>query len=386
MHYHTFKTIRLLGLAVLLSVGLYGTGWAQQKAFKLHADPANTRAQDIEESIMEIKEGINSSDRWKGRNLSGDHPAVGILSQLVDQNGITNLRIPTNGYLIKNEDNTYQVRNLYVKTADTKELEHQQLVLQFNDKAQLIGTSLAPDIFNYQQILDRAARPNSNAKEHVKDLVDQFQQALSTNELQTVKSFLSKESLIIEGRIARYFHDNKYGPYYDYQALSPEQYLQSLQKDDNSSAVQHKQLNVYKHTFNDKIYVATFNQTWQNDSYQDTGYVAMVVDLNDKQPIRLRHWQDHPYETGQLKQKIRWNTEISSTPFVSTLGKVSDLEVLTGPIRHQHKEKNNTHWRPSKKQWLMVAGTTAIISAGIAILSGREDSGLPDPPGRPAMK
>lgn len=386
MSYSSFDIPRKLSLTILLLIALYFNGWAQQSnSFELFSDPVNAYADSIKQRVAEIEQGINNDDQWTDINLNGDHPAIGILNQLVDKHHIRSIRPATEIYLIKNADQTYQVRDLYVKTAHTDTLEHRQLVLHFSEQAQLINAELAPNIYNYQPNLDRAISPDSDQRKQVENLVDQFQQALANNNTDTIQSLLSEGANIMEGGIVRYQHNGKYGPYFHYQSVSYQQFIQEIKDATTSPFIQHEQIEVYRHTFYDNVYVTTFKQSWQNNTYRDTGYVAMVVDLSKDEPIQLRRWQANPYKIGLLNYELR-QQKIASPPLVSNIGEITAFTPISVPIQHKQEVKKRSFWKTGTKRWLIVAGTTAAISAGLAIIGGEEEVSLPGPPGRPTFR
>lgn len=386
MCYLSFDITRKLSLTILLLIALHFNGWAQQNNnFELLADPAYSYADSIKQRVTEVVLRINNDDQWTDIDLHGDHPAIGILNQLVDKHDIKSIRPATEIYLIKNRDNTYQVCDLYVKIAQTDTLESRQMMLQFNEKAQLIGARLASGIHNYQQVLDRAINPNQAKVKEVEKLVERFQQGLLANDVETIQSLLSNDAHIMEGSIVRYQHDGQYGPYFHYQTVSHQQFIQEIKNATTTASIQYEQPEVYRHTFYDDVYVATFKQSWQKNTYQDTGYVAIVADLDEDEPIQLRRWQANPFKIGQLKYELG-QQELASPQLVSKIGEITEFTPISVPIQHKQEIKKSSFWKTGKNRWLIVAGTTAVISAGIAIIGAEEEGSLPGPPGRPAFR
>lgn len=382
--YYSIVT-RSLSLTFVLLFALHLNGWTQQSTtFELVADPVNEQAKSIKKRILEVEKGINKSDRWKDFSMTGEHPAIGILNYLVDSQNIRSLWAAPKVYLINNGNHTYQVQDLYVKTAQSAPFDYRQLELQFNEHAELIGARLSPNIYNYQQVLDRGIHPDKNKTEEIRTLVEQFQKGLSNNDPKAIQSLLNADAQLTEGSIVRYTHNGEYGPYYHYQSVNYQDYLAKFKDASIPPSIKYDQLRVYAHTFLDDVYIATFKQTWQRSTYSDTGYVAMIFDMKEDQPIQLRRWQEHPYNTGRLKYEIA-----PANPVAMSLGSTSTasgLESVALPVSQDDEKTEAASVQSNKNRWLILAGTTAAISVGVAILSGSGSSDLPGPPGRPALR
>ncbi|MFH5885587.1 hypothetical protein ACG2F4_14850 [Halalkalibaculum sp. DA3122] len=66
----------------------------------------------IAHHIAEIKRGIHDSRGWKDFTMTGQHPAIGRLNQLVDSHNISTIRQPGPIYLLRQADETYRVQDL----------------------------------------------------------------------------------------------------------------------------------------------------------------------------------------------------------------------------------------------------------------------------------
>ncbi|MEL7834625.1 hypothetical protein [Fodinibius sp. Rm-B-1B1-1] len=380
-----WKVVRIIGLAFVLITAIISHGIAQQSNIKLSVDPANGAADSMKIYISKIKQGINHPKSWKGITLPGNHPAIGLLNNVMDTKGITAMRTAEPLHVLSHPDGTYEIRDIYVKTAQTDTLEHRALSLQFNSDAQLIGVKLVDHLHNYQLALDRKIEASSRKRAEVVKTLQTFQNALTNEDPQKVSSSLASNAHIVKGDIVRYFYQDTMGPYFRYTAISADEFAASINDSENSQKViTYDDISVYQFPQLQDVFVTTFHQKWQDRAYSDEGYVAMVIDLRDGVEVPVRVWQDGEFETGHLESQLSPITKMTVPLLNSNLynqtGISFDLPNSTSKTKHKGFLATN-------KRWLLLgAGASAAISVGTLLLTGSGESELPNPPGRPAMQ
>lgn len=376
-----FFIICTVSIALMFMVGVsYG-----QKSVKIISDPANGVAPKIEQHLATIKQGINKPESWKGITLEGEHPAVGLLNNLIDTENIYSVRTTNDVHLLARNDGTYEVHDMYVKTADSDTLHHKSLVLQFDDDADLIGVKMEAPIHNFQLALDRKVEVLNGERRAVINQIDQFQNALRNADKKKLETLLTENAHIVKGDIARYYFEGALGPYFRYSLTDSKTFIEAMtSENDKKPQIQYDDITVYQFPKLTNVYVATFYQQWKVGDYSDIGNVAMVVDLRDEPSIPLRVWQERSFETGYLEGNIEFITNI-------TVPSIRDADNKQQKLVHHGIRKvadePSAGFLHANKQWLIMgAGASAAISVGAILLSGDGDTELPDPPGRPSIR
>ncbi|PAU93061.1 hypothetical protein CK503_14170 [Aliifodinibius salipaludis] len=382
---HIYKIGCITGLVALLIMGIANSGNSQD--ISLIADPANGAAPTIKKHLLKIEQSINHPKSWKGISLSGDHPAIGLLNNLIDKKDITSIRFADAVHLLSHTNGTYEVRDIYVKTAETDTLNHQALSLRFNSKAQLTGVELLPQIYNYKLALDRKIEASVDAQKIIRKRVLQFQQALRAKNGEALSAMLSTNAHLVKGGISRFYHNDILGPYYKYQILSPHDYIGDITDQDSPQyQIQFDNLEVYVLPTLKDVFVVTFHQQWITGTYADDGYVAMVIDLkNDNIPLRI--WKNKSFDTGYLQADLTHIPSMPSRTLTATPLDHPQEEFTFDAIKTDSNATEASGFFSNHKRWLLMGlGASAAITTGTILLTGDSDSGLPDPPGRPAFK
>ncbi|NGP88970.1 hypothetical protein G3569_11430 [Aliifodinibius halophilus] len=361
--------------------------FAQQNSdFTLHADPQNPTAQLIKERIIEIQHGINNPGSWKDFTLTGKHPATGLLNSLADKHNIQSLRVPDNVQLLNRKDGSYEVRELFVKTAPANAFSHKELILHFNWRGQLIGTKLGDPIHNYQLALDRNIWTTPDQSRIIKNYIRRYQTALTNGNSAAIDSLLAADALIIKGNIARYRHDEQQGPYFQYRRVSKQRYIDIINQSAKKPKIHFEQFRSYQHPKVKDVYVITFKQSWETPSYSDKGYAVIVLDFRGKNPkVGMKSWQSYAYEVGNLENNTPYINNLAAAP-LSTPYQPSDKLNNLQPYTHKDNSPEKGFFKKNRKFLLISAGASAAISLGTVLLTGGGESELPDPPGRPTMQ
>ncbi|NGP89110.1 hypothetical protein [Fodinibius halophilus] len=382
-----YKSIFVIGFIAFCWAVLPHSCLGQESAFEFKADPANSAAHSITKHISDIRDGINHPKSWKDLTLDGDHPAIGLLNQAIDKMGITKVRLADTIHMLTLPDGTYEIRDMFVKTAKTDTLEHQILALRFDSDAQLIGVELLSAAKNYQLAFDRKVKATPEARRRVIKQLKTFQNALVEGDKVKVTKFLTDDAYVVVGKIARYYYNDTFGPYYQY-AVTRHKTLVSgnVASQQSNPEIRYNNINVYELPPFDDVFVVTFFQEWESENYFDKGYVAMVFDLRDGVRVPVRRWQDTPFDTGYLEVDLSPVTELA-VPRLGTFSysqqKFTSLKVM----EDRHEKAKPGFLRRNKRLIILGLGTSAAVTAGAILLTGGDkNTGLPDPPGRPAFR
>ncbi|WP_138429677.1 hypothetical protein [Fodinibius saliphilus] len=382
-----YKSIFIIGFIAFCWSLLPHSCLGQEFDFEFKADPANSAAHSIAEHITDIRDGINHPKSWRDLSLDGDHPAIGLLNQAIDKMGITKVRLADTIHMLSLPDGTYEIRDMFVKTAKTDTLEHQILALRFDSDAQLIGVELLSAVKNYQLAFDRKVKATPKARQRVLKQLKTFQNALQKGDNTKVTKLLTDDAYVVVGKVARYYHNKEFGPYYQYAVTLHETLVSgNVDRHQVRPEVHYDNINVYELPPFDDVFVANFFQEWESKGYFDKGYVAMVFDFRDGVRVPVRRWQDTPFDTGYLEVDLSPVAELEVPRLGNFNYSQQELTAFKGMEDRQEKKKPG-FLRRNKRLIILGLGTSAAVTAGALLLTGGDkDTGLPGPPGRPAFQ
>ena len=377
----------LLGLFFILVISTVCLA-QDNSELRIASGGQNDLAESIRQHTLELIEAINNqhSRGWRDIALKGEHPAIGVLNRLIEVNGISSMLSSSELYLLERTDGTFEIRNLYVTSAGSGSLNHDELLLRFNSEAQLIGADVAPDLQNYQLVLDRKIPASPVESKRVKEVLDRFLELIKAKDAETLRNLLADDAHLVSGLINGYESGK---PLFRYVKRSGDQYVDELVAIDGKLDMSYSQFESYVHPEIENIYSATFRQRWETQKYTDVGYVTLMIDLRDgSEPvIHTRKWQEHPFQTGKLQINIDRVADLN-IPATSTQLKESDAlaKVVLHDGNLNPQKKGLAGFFQNNKRWIILsAATSATLSIGAAILLDGGESGLPLPPGRPAM-
>ena len=216
-------------------------------------------------------------------------------------------------------DGTFEIRQIDV-TVDTKSNTKaepiQELVLSFSKDFKLSGARFAMDKTRFQEILnDSKSVEDEFRRKQIIGYLERFRTAYNRKDLAYIEQQFSDQALIItgtkvsvaEGKPGLEPSKEKMGEEkYKLVKQSKDQYINNLKngifaKNDFIN-VEFESINVYTHPRYPEVYGVNLFQIWNSSTYDDTGYLFLMIDYEDEERplIYVRAWQPEPFEGGSV--------------------------------------------------------------------------------------
>jgi len=245
--------------------------------------------------------------------------AIGLerLSDLARTNGIRTNASELYSQVIMLNNNTYQIRRLYVSTNSQNDSKTLELVLTFDRDGRLTDAQFAMAEHQFDMILkDAISLLDDYRRRQIINYLEQFKTAYNRKDVDYIELQFSDKALIITGtRIAvdeaagnaiRTRQTEEYQERYRLVSQTKAEYIGRLRdnifKINSFISVDFSGINILQHPEYDDVYWVSVLQTWSSSTYSDTGYLSFLIDFsNEDQPlIYVRAWQPEPFDDGTL--------------------------------------------------------------------------------------
>ena len=215
----------------------------------------------------------------------------------------------------------YQVRNIPVVIPGAPEgQQEQEIVINFTNSGEIDHIVISVEETRYRDIMDNfITLEDFNRRQVIVDFVENFRTSYNMKDIKYIESVFSEQALIITGKVV------KIAPSKDvainallgtekitYTTFTKKEYIANLK---NTFArnkyidVQFEDIDVVRHPKNDYLYGVTLKQKWGSSTYNDTGYLFLMIDFKvELQPmIHVRTWQPDSYNGRQLQKDELFN-------------------------------------------------------------------------------
>lgn len=222
---------------------------------------------------------------------------------------------------LKKPSGGYQVRNIPVNIPDAPEDQREQeIVINFTPAGEIDNIAISVEETRYRQIMDDFITiEDFNRRQIIMDFVENFRTSYNIKDIKYIESVFSDQALIITGKVV------KIAPSKDrainallgtekitYVTQTKKEYITNLK---NTFArnkyidIQFEDIDVVRHPKNDYLYGVTLRQKWGSSTYNDTGYVFLMIDFKDElhPMIHVRTWQPDSYNGKQLDKDELFN-------------------------------------------------------------------------------
>jgi uncharacterized protein YdhG (YjbR/CyaY superfamily) len=184
----------------------------------------------------------------------------------------------------------------------------EDIVFTFNMSGQIENLSFALDDAATRDILNKQAWPE-NARMSIIEFLENYKTAFALERLDYIRTIFDDNAVIIVGRVAKRAHsspipENNMVSLYNDKVVtrtrySKEQYIKHLAQCFASNEfvnIRFANNDVIKAGKGGEIYGIQIKQDYYSTNYGDTGYLFLLVDINDpKAPmIKVRTWQTEP--------------------------------------------------------------------------------------------
>lgn len=202
----------------------------------------------------------------------------------------------------------YQVRNIPVTVMNAPEkMRDQEIVLNFTAKGVIDNVVVAIDKNKYLDVIGANISVDDLARRQIiVDFVENFRTAYNRKDIDYLNTVYSDDALIITGKVIKVKQNSDEAnrllkEKVVYQKKSKAQYIQDLKKNFRRNKyidIVFDSLEVMRHPRYDDIYGVNLKQYWNTSTYNDVGYLFLLIDFKDEtQPcIQVRTWQPDKYD------------------------------------------------------------------------------------------
>ena len=215
----------------------------------------------------------------------------------------------------------YQVRNIPVNfTTAPEEDKEQEIVINFTSAGMIESITVSVEETRYRAIMeDFSTVEDFNRREIIIDFVENFRTAYNIKDAKYIESVFSDQALIITGNVVkiapskdRAINNLLGSEKITYVTHTKKEYIENLKRTFGRNKyidVQFEDIEVIRHPKNDFLYGVTLRQKWGSSTYNDTGYVFLMIDFKDEQQpmIHVRTWQPDSYNGKQLSKDELFN-------------------------------------------------------------------------------
>ena len=208
----------------------------------------------------------------------------------------------------------YQVRNIAVFIpAAPEDKQNQEIVIDYTADGKIDNISISIEETRVRAILEEyATLEDFNRRQIIIAFLENFRTAYNRKDLNYIESVFSDHALIITGKVV------KQAPTKDaainsllgtekivYVTHSKKEYVANLKLTFGKNKyidVAFEDIDVVSHPKNEKLYGVTLKQKWGSSTYNDTGYLFLMVDFKDEDwpMIHVRTWQPDKIEGKEI--------------------------------------------------------------------------------------
>lgn len=207
--------------------------------------------------------------------------------------------------------NGYQIRNIpvFFASGSSPEDQYQDIVIDFDFDGKICDLYEAIEEVQYQKIFENSESVTDyRYRQMVAHFVESFRSAYNRKDLPYLKAVFSDDALIITATevIRREFDKEKRKAYtkreYKYRVESKDEYIQRLEEkifqNNKVIDIKFKIKSIQKHK-DRPLYGVTIKQDWNSSTYNDKGWLFLIIDYEDVNApcIHVRTWQ--PLNTPQ---------------------------------------------------------------------------------------
>ena len=215
---------------------------------------------------------------------------------------------------VKKSSGGYQVRNIPVFFPDAPEdKQDQEIVIDYAADGKIDNVSVSIEETRIRAILEEYnSLDDFNRRQIIIGFLENFRTAYNRKDIKYIETVYSDNALIITGKVV------KLAPNKDrainallgtekivYTTVTKKEYINNLKNTFGRNKyidVEFDDIDVVSHPKNDKLYGVTLKQKWGSSTYNDTGYLFLMIDFKDEAwpMIHVRTWQPDKFEGKDL--------------------------------------------------------------------------------------
>lgn len=208
----------------------------------------------------------------------------------------------------------FQVRDIPVLVLDADmNSQFQDMVFTFDRDGHLTDVNMAIEKHNYADvILENIPEEDFARRQVILDFIEVFRTAYNRKDINYLNQVYSNDALIITGRVLKKKNDKKDSGnlinslsknQVEYQTQTKEQYIDKLKRTFKRNSyinIKFDEISVIKHSKHPKIYGVTLKQHWNTSTYNDVGWLFLMINFEDSlnPSIEVRTWQPNMFDDG----------------------------------------------------------------------------------------
>lgn len=214
----------------------------------------------------------------------------------------------------------YQIRNIAVTVLSApKDKQEQEIAINFDKDGKIDYVNFALEQNRYVDIIGANISLKDFARRQIiVDFVENFRTAYNRKDIEYIESVFSDNALIITGKVIKIKKgDNPYlnslgNERIEYMTQTKAQYIAGLKrcfKRNKYIDVEFDDIEVLRHPADPTIYGVSLKQNWGSSTYNDTGFLFLLIDFKDdtKPCIQVRTWQPERYNNKVLDRNERFS-------------------------------------------------------------------------------
>ena len=222
---------------------------------------------------------------------------------------------------VKKISGGYQVRNIPVLIPGApEEKQNQEIVIDYTSDGKIDNVSISIEETRIRPILEEFnSLEDFNRRQIIIGFLENFRTAYNRKDIKYIETVYSDNALIITGKVI------KQAPTKDrainailgnekivYTTFTKKEYISNLKQTFTRNKyidIEFEDIDVVSHPKNDKLYGVTLKQIWGSSTYNDTGYLFLMIDFKDEAwpMIHVRTWQPDKFEGKELPKDQIFN-------------------------------------------------------------------------------
>jgi len=215
----------------------------------------------------------------------------------------------------------YQVRNIPVFFPDAPEdQQNQEIVINYAADGKIDNIAISITETRYRELLEEYnTLEDFNRREIIIGFIENFRTAYNRKDLNYIKTVFSDQALIITGKVVKIAQTKDVAinrlmgqEKIEYTTHTKSEYMTSLKNTFTRNKyidVEFDEIEIFRHPKNDKLYGVNLKQKWGSSTYNDTGYLFLMVDFKDEAwpMIHVRTWQPDKINGRELQKEEIFN-------------------------------------------------------------------------------
>ena len=215
----------------------------------------------------------------------------------------------------------YQVRNIPVFFPGApEESQEQEIVINYLSDGKIDDIVISVSETRYRELLEEYnSLEDFNRREIIIGFIENFRTAYNRKDLKYIESVFSDHALIITGKVVKVAQTKDVAvnmllgnEKIEYTQHTKKEYMASLKNTFTRNKyidIVFDDIEVMRHPKNDKLYGVTLKQKWGSSTYNDTGYLFLMVDFKDEDwpLIHVRTWQPDKVNNRELQKDELFN-------------------------------------------------------------------------------